>query len=235
MKFMLALFTLVIALLLGACAPHTPPPSPQPPSPVVPDIPVPQAPPEEGSLFQSTRHVSLVSDFRARRIGDVVTIVVEEDLKGAKDVRTQTQRKSDMNIGLSGIFGLEFNKQVQPRYGNAKVDAKNAIGGSSSSKFQGSGKTSRNASLSGTISARVVQVLPGGNLIVRGSRELRINNETQYLILTGVVRPQDIGPDNTVSSTRIGDARIEYTGGGVLSEKQNPAWFARILGLIALF
>ncbi len=200
-----------------------------------PSVPVQQEFPQEGSLFSSAYNPSLVSDFRARRVGDVVTIVVEEDLKGSKDVTTQTQRQSEMNIGLTGILGLDFKKRMEPRYEGTTIDATKAIGGSTTDKFQGTGKTSRNASLTGTISARVVQVLPGGNLLIQGSRELRINNETQYLILSGVVRPQDISPDNTISSTKIADARIEYTGGGMLSEKQRPAWFARLLGIIALF
>jgi len=197
----------------------------------------PPASTEEGSLFNKDRHVSLFSDFRARHVGDVVTIVIEEDLKGSKDVKTQTQRKSEMNVGLTGLLDLEWRKRLEPRYQrsptNAQIDASKAIGGSTTDKFDGSGKTSRDASLKGTVTARVIEVLPSGNLLIQGSRELRINNETQYLTLTGVVRPRDLGPDNTISSTRIADARIEYTGGGVLSEKQSPSWFARILGLMS--
>lgn len=190
--------------------------------------------PTEGSLFNPDQSGSLYEDFRARYVGDVVTILLEEDFRGAKNVKTQTDRKSEMNIGLTGILGLEFKRRVEPRY-NTSIDATKAIGGATKDAFQGSGKTSRDASLTGTISARVVEVLPDGNLRIEGTRELKINNESQYLILSGVIRPKDIGPDNTISSTRIGDARISYTGGGTLSEKQNPAWFARLLGLLALF
>lgn len=192
-------------------------------------------PAAEGSLFNPNLETSLYSDFRARHIGDVVTILIQENLKGSKDVNTQTARDSDMNVGLTGILGLEFDKRVGPRYPDATIDATKALGGSTADSFKGTGKTSTNASLTGTISARVVQLLPGRNLLIEGSRELRINNETQYLIISGVIRPQDLGPDNTVPSTRIADARIEYTGGGVLSEKQNPALFARILGAMAPF
>ncbi|OEU71293.1 MAG: hypothetical protein BA864_02365 [Desulfuromonadales bacterium C00003093] len=193
----------------------------------------------EGSLFNPNQNPSLIADFRARHVGDVVTILIKENLKGAKNVKTKTGRKSDMNIGLSGILGLEFEKRMYPHFENsppgAEVDATKAIGGSSTDNFDGSGNTSRDAFLTGTVSARILRVLPGGNLIVQGTRELKINNETQYLILSGVIRPQDIDADNTISSTRLADARIEYTGGGALSEKQSPAWFARILGMIALF
>ncbi len=225
----------VAAILTAGCAQNM-----QPPPPSLGMTRIPSPPPvqrqtlQEGSLYTSDRGASLISDFRARYVGDVITIVIAENLKGSKDVNTQTQRQSEMNVGLSGILGLDFRKRMEPKY-NATIDATKAIGGSTTDKFQGTGKTSRNASLTGTISARIVEVLPGGNLMIQGTRALRINNETQYLTLSGVVRPQDIAPDNTVSSTKIADAKIEYTGGGVLSEKQSPAWFARLLGLIALF
>ena len=238
--------SLILALLFlvaaGGCAPRrasTPAPpidmSPSSFNLMEPEPP----PPAEGSLFNPGRTSSLYSDFRARHVGDVITIVIDEDLKGSKDVKTQTQRKSEMNVGLTGLLGLEWRRRLEPRYknrpSNATVDPTKAIGGSTTSKFDGSGATSRNASLKGTVTARVIKVLPSGNLVIRGTRALRINNETQYLILTGIVRPRDLSADNTISSTRIADARIEYTGGGVLSEAQNPGWFGRLLGMMALF
>jgi len=221
-------------LILTGCASINPPQ----PLPVAPaslgSVPHERSAPAEGSLFDPNRTESLFEDFRARRTGDVVTILLEENFKGAKEVDTQTARDSDMNIGLTGIMGLEFKKRMEPHY-DTTIDATKAIGGSTKDSFKGSGKTTRDASLEGTISARIVDVLPDGNLLVQGSRELKINNESQYLILTGVIRPKDLAADNTISSTRIADARIAYTGGGTLSEKQNPAWFARLLGLIAPF
>lgn len=192
------------------------------------NIPIPQIPPREGSLFSASREGSLYSDFRARNVGDVVTILIAENLKAANDAATQTQKDSSANLGLTGILGLIFSK-------NSTVTPANTIGGSATDKYNGNGKSSRNASFTGTISARVAQVLPDGSLLVEGSRELKINNETQYLILSGVVRPKDLAPDNTVSSTRIADARIEYTGGGVLSDKQGPGWLVRLLDTVAPF
>lgn len=192
------------------------------------NIPVPQTPPMEGSLFTPGREGSLYSDFRARNVGDVVTILIAENLKAANDAATQTQKDSTANLGLTGILGLIFSK-------NSTVTPANAIGGSATDKYTGNGKSSRNASFTGTISARVAQVMPDGSLLIEGSRELKINNETQYLILSGIVRPKDLAPDNSVSSTRIADARIEYTGGGVLSDKQGPGWLVRLLDAVAPF
>ncbi|HID98198.1 MAG TPA: flagellar basal body L-ring protein FlgH [Thermodesulfobacteriaceae bacterium] len=189
----------------------------------------------EGSLFDPGQNPSLIADFRARQVGDVVTILIQEDLKGSKDVKTKSDRTSNLNIGLTGILGLEWNKQWQPNYPNQTVDATKALGGSTKSKFEGKGNTHRNTKLEGTVSARVIEILPGGNLLVQATRELRINNETQYLVLTGVVRPKDLGPDNTIPSTRLADARIEYTGSGVISENQKPGWLARIMTVVAPF
>ena len=185
--------------------------------------------PAEGALYTPGARTSLVGDFRARDVGDVITIIIQENLKGAKDVKTQTDRTSEYNLGLTGIMGLEFEKQTSPRYGNGNVQAKNAWGGSGTNKFSGSGKTSRDTSLSGSISARVVQVLPGGNIVIQGTRELNLNNETQYIFITGIVRPIDIQPDNTIKSTQIADARISYTGGGELSAMQSPGWVGQLL------
>ncbi|MEF3168687.1 MAG: flagellar basal body L-ring protein FlgH [Deltaproteobacteria bacterium] len=227
------MFCLLIGLLAGCAGTrHTPVPAIAPTT--LSHVPSAPSTPSEGALFNPNQSGSLFEDFRARYVGDVVTILLEEDFQGAKNVKTQTDRDSEMNVGLTGILGLDFKKRMEPRY-NTTIDATKAIGGATKDSFKGTGKTSRDASLTGTISSRVVEVLPDGNLRIEGTRELKINNESQYLILSGIIRPKDIGPDNTISSTRIGDARISYTGGGTLSEKQNPAWFARLLGLIAPF
>jgi len=225
----------VFSIILSGCVINNPPPITQTDDASFAPLPVVPSRPHEGSLFDPDAETSLVADFRAKRVGDVLTVKIEEDLKGAKDVRTKTDRKSEVNVGLTGVLGWEFNKRVGPRYPDEKVDAATAIGGMGSNKFDGQGQTSGDTSLSGTISVRVVKQLPGGNLLIRGSREISINNETQYVILTGIVRPADIEPGNIVSSTRIADARISYTGGGALSEMQHPGWLGRLMGIIAPF
>ncbi len=230
----LPLILLILSMLSG-CAINSPPPISQTNDASFAPLPVVPSRPHEGSLFDPDAETSLVADFRAKRVGDVLTVRIEEDLKGSKDVKTKTDRKSEVNVGLTGILGWEFNKRVKPRYPDEKVDAAKAIGGLGTNKFDGQGATSGDTSLSGTISVRVVKQLPGGNLLIRGSREISINNETQYVVLTGIVRPADIEPGNVVSSTRIADARISYTGGGVLSEMQHPGWLGRLMGIIAPF
>ncbi|MGQ9812207.1 MAG: flagellar basal body L-ring protein FlgH [Dissulfurimicrobium sp.] len=228
-KTMFFIGGMLFAAVMYGCAETTQPQRPQASGlSSLYNIPVPQTPPMEGSLFSADREGSLYSDFRARNVGDVVTILIAENLKAANDTATQTQKGSTANLGLTGILGLIFSK-------NSTVNPANAIGGSATDKYTGNGKSSRDASFTGTISARVVQVLPDGNLLIEGSRELKINAETHYLILSGVVRPKDLAPDNSVPSTRIADARIEYTGSGVLSDKQGPGWLVRLLDTVSPF
>ncbi|MDA8162123.1 MAG: flagellar basal body L-ring protein FlgH [Desulfobacteraceae bacterium] len=227
-RLTMAITAMTIAPLMFGCAAATPHNPPQLAPSSLYNISAPPPPPHEGSLFSPGREGSLYSDFRARNVGDVVTILIAENLKATNTANTQTQRKSSTNVGLTGILANIFSK-------NSTATPANAIGGATTDNFNGQGNTSRNASFTGTISARVVQVLPDGSLLIEGSREIKINNETQYLILSGVVRPKDLASDNTVSSTRIADARIEYTGGGVLAEKQSQGWLSRIVGIVAPF
>ena len=226
---------ILFLFLVSGCAVNQPPQITRNDDITFSPLPIKPSQPQEGSLFDPDVEGSLVADFRARRVGDVLTVKIEENLKGAKDVKTNTDKKSSVNVGLTGILGLEFNKRVSPRYSGQKVDATKAIGGLSENKFDSKGATSGDTSLSGTISVRVVKKLPGGNLFIRGTREITINNETQYVVLTGIVRPSDIDHNNVVSSTKIAEARISYSGGGQLSEMQHPGWLGRLLGIIAPF
>ena len=226
---------IILLLVIPGCSVNKPPRITRNDDITFSPLPIKPSQPREGSLFDPDVEGSLVADFRARRVGDVLTVKIEENLKGAKDVKTNTNKKSSVNVGLAGLLGLEFNKRVSPRYPGLKVDAAKAIGGLSENKFNSKGATSGDTSLSGTISVRVVKKLPGGNLFIRGTREITINNETQYVVLTGIVRPSDIDHDNVVSSTKIAEARITYSGGGQLSEMQHPGWLGRLMGIIAPF
>jgi flagellar L-ring protein precursor FlgH len=100
------------------------------------------------------------------------------------------------------------------------------------SEFEGSGTTGRSGSIAAVISVRIVEVMPNGNLKIAGSREISINNERQYITLTGFVRPADIPWNNTVLSTYISDARIVYSGSGVINDRQRPGWMLRILDAV---
>jgi len=104
--------------------------------------------------------------------------------------------------------------------------------GALTNSSSGSGTTSRTESMTAYITVRVMEVMPNGNLFIQGARDVRVNNETQHIILSGTIRPADISPDNTIISSYIGDASIEYTGSGALSDKQRPGWMTRFVDLV---
>ncbi len=222
------LLLLCIAALMG-CGPHKQEvawvPSPQPS--YIPSHPEPKA---EGSLWteEGGRNYFFV-DRKARWLNDVVTVKIVEMNVATKKASTESSRKSEIDAGIDTFFGapLHFGlKHIWP--GGFKPEVKAGI----ESDFEGSGTTSRSVNFVATITCRVVEVLPNGNLVIEGYREVKINREKEYIALSGIVRPEDIGPDNTVLSTAVADARIEYSGSGVLSDRQGPGFLTRVLDLI---
>lgn len=179
----------------------------------------------EGSLFNDEVQLDFFSDLKARQVGDIVTINIVENSNGQKNAQTSLGRNGSWNASL-GLFGVE-NKLRPPG-----LDLTQGIDTSYANRFSGSGATSRKETMTAQMSARVVQVLPNGHLIIRGSREVLLNNEKQYMILQGVIRPQDIDANNTIQSTYVADARIDYTGQGDLSGKQREGWLTRALSAI---
>jgi len=173
----------------------------------------------DGSLWSEDRPQSfLFSDFKAGRVGDVVTVRIVESSKGNKNASTKTEKDSSLSTSISAFFGMPSDKLSQA-----------SVGAETSEKHDGAGSTSRSSELTAVITARVIDVMPNGNLVIDGRREVVVNNETQLLYVTGIVRPEDIGPNNTVLSSYIADAKITYTGTGVVSDKQRVGWFVRLL------
>jgi len=188
----------------------------------------PPAPKTEGSLFSDSAHTDLFTDVRARDLGDIVTINIVESSKASKNSQTELSRNNGVKAGITALLGYE----TEIPHNKASFDPSTMISANYSSAFKGAGTTTRDESMTAQISARVVQILPNGNLVVRGSREIAVNHEKQYMIIQGVVRPEDISPDNTVLSSYIADARIEYTGRGDLSRQQRQGWLSRLIDVI---
>jgi flagellar L-ring protein precursor FlgH len=161
----------------------------------------------------------LFADLRARRVGDVLTIKVIENAEALKSASTKTSRDSSLSASVTSFFGAPLTV----------AGLKPEAAGSMKNDFEGSGTTQRKDTLVATLTAKVVDVLPQGLLRVEGYREVIINHERQYIILRGVVRPEDVGTDNTVLSSAVADAQIAYSGSGVVSDKQKPGWMGRIL------
>jgi flagellar L-ring protein FlgH len=165
-------------------------------------------------------------DQRAGFVGDIITIKIVEVSTASEKASTDTGRTSDIQAGITNLMGLETNNIP------SSINLSKMIGGGTKNSFSGSGETTRTGSLSATITARIVDVLPNGNLAVEGKRELYVNNEKKEILVQGIVRQKDIAYDNSILSTQIADAKIIYTGIGVVGEKQVPGWLARIVDIV---
>jgi len=180
---------------------------------------------------------NLFEDRKARRLNDLVTINVVENLSGSGTADTDTSRESTLDFELKNFFGMnnDFNLQnvfgLKDLYKGPNV-FEPVVSATSKSEHKGEGETNREGTLIATVTAKVIEVMPNGNLVVEGRKELTINNEKQILVLSGMVRPDDISSDNTVLSSKIADAQVYYVGDGVIQEKQSPGWMARTLDYI---
>ncbi len=170
----------------------------------------------------------LVEDFRARRVNDLLTINVLESISGSGAADTAAARTSSMDASVSGFFGAPLNLGLPNLYGKGNTFSP-SVSGSMENDFKGTGSTNRTGSIVGTITARVVEVMPNGTLSVESRKDITINNEKQVLVLKGSVRPEDISVTNTVLSNKVADAEIFLVGDGVLQDKQKQGWLVRIL------
>ena len=167
----------------------------------------------------------LALDTRARRVNDVLTIRVIESIAGAGSADSATSKDGSAGLSVSSLFGLESKL---PSF----IDPTSLVARAGNTDFQGRGTTTRAGELTALMSARVVDVLPNGDLVVEGIREIDINGDRQILALTGVVRVADISPDNVVLSPSIGQLRIRYFGEGLIRDNLKPGWIIRILNKI---
>lgn len=172
-----------------------------------------------GSIWQASSG-GLTEDLKARRKGDILTVVITETASASKSATTETERKSSISAGVPNLFGLETNMTGIRNW----MDLSKLINASAGSNFDGSGSTTRRENLNATISTRVVEVLPNGNFLIEGRRNVRVNHEDQIILLEGSVRPRDISSDNTINSSYVANARITYAGKGIISDRQQPGW-----------
>ena len=158
-------------------------------------------------------------------MGDIVTIKIAESSAATNKASTATDRNSSLSASVDAFFNAEKNYPADHPFFNPF----SRVAGGVESEFEGTGTTKRSGDLNAYITALVTQVLPNGNLVVTGSREVLINNENQIIQLTGVVRPRDISANNQVLSTFIADARISYSGTGVVNDRQKPGWLTNLV------
>ena len=178
--------------------------------------------PSNGAIFSTSSSGIFSSDRRAKKVGDILSVTLSETFSSNKAV-TNSSGKTDTIGAEVGPTGILRNFA--------------GLGGSASktNSFSGSMATNQSNSLSGTLSATVVRVFPNGNLEIKGQKKLRITEGTEYIRLSGIIRPQDISTTNSVSSAKIAEAQIEYVGAGILDSATKPGWGSIIFRAISPF
>lgn len=238
------IFTLWVVGLTGCAATRqTLPPvaekMPSKPTMQIKAEPLPPPPEFQGSLYAAGSSFNdLFIDTKARKVGDIVTVKISESSKATNSADTKTGRTSSLEAGIDTLFGTEdwyrdkVLKNIPSNLPKPDPFGNPSVKGSMSSDFDGSGSTSRSGDLSAFITCRVTQVLRNGNLLIVGSREVLVNHETQMIILSGVIRPRDINDDNVILSTFVSDAKIAYSGSGIVNDRQRPGWLANLLNSV---
>lgn len=190
--------------------------------------PVVVAPENAGAIYQPGHSVALFEDLKARRVGDTLTIVLTETTSASKNAKTNTKKENSVNVSNPTILGSspQFNAPgILPLASNRGNTLE--VGLDSTKEFKGQADSSQGNSLSGSVTVTVAEVLPNGNLVVRGEKRLALNQGEEFIRIAGIVRPIDIRADNSILSTQIADARISYTGKGALADTNNMGWLAR--------
>ena len=194
------------------------PREPQPlPAPVT-AAPPPAAEPAPGAIFQSGREVAWLEDLKAHRVGDIITIRLQEATQASKTSSTKTKKDTSVANAAPTLLGRGVTSGGTPLLANS-LDG--------TQQFQGDGSSSQSNSLDGSITVTVIDRLPNGNLVLQGEKWLTLNQGDEFIRITGVVRPSDIGTDNTVTSDKIANARISYSGRGTLANTNRAGWLAR--------
>ena len=211
---------LISVLLVSGCAQRMLPPQPNDPyyAPVIPGEDKSQTATmvKAGALFNQNQVSFLYSDRRASTIGDLITVTLNERTNASKNADTEI-KNNDTNELAPTISGRI------PSYGGNPI----SYSFDKNKQFKAEADSAQANSLSGTITVTVAQVLPNGNLLVKGEKWLTLNQGNEYIRLTGIIRPEDISTENTISSTRVANARISYSGTGDLDESNKMGWLSR--------
>lgn len=194
-------------------------------------MPMPAAEPasyQPNSLFRSDAR-GFFKDQRASKVGDILTVLVTIDDRAQIGNSSSTSRTSGNTAGVGGVMGSIFNAVVPDVSADAAISTNSGVNNS------GNGSVNRSERVTTQVAAVVTQILPNGNLVIEGRQEVRVNFEVRDLIVAGIVRPEDIGSDNTIPSTKIAEARIAYGGRGQITDVQQPRYGQQILDAILPF
>ncbi|MCP4159596.1 MAG: flagellar basal body L-ring protein FlgH [Deltaproteobacteria bacterium] len=181
-------------------------------------------PAAEGSLWTDTGNMLFI-DKKAKKVGDTIMVEIMENSTSSIGAGTNSNRASNSNAKTGALFG--YMKKLKEKAPG--IDPENLINQQYASDFAGKGSSNRSGSITASVAARIVSILPNGNIMIYGKRELKVNSETQIITISGIVRPSDIDSTNKVKSTYIADAKIEYSGFGTVGDNQKNGWFSRVI------
>lgn len=186
--------------------------------------------PATGSIY-SEAQPGFLEDTRALRVGDIVLIRINEHADAQGGAHTNLKKETNREAGVDAFMGLV--PAIQKAYPD--IDPTKLLAMASKSGFNGEGTTQRAGTLNGLVGVHVKQELPNGDLYVEGTKVVMINHEEYHLYISGVLRPSDIAPDNSVDSSLIADARVEFTGRGDIDDQVNRGWLTKVLDFINPF
>lgn len=193
-------------------------------------LPLPLSHAGNGSLWKPETGNLLLSDNRARRVGDIVTVVVQESNEAAKANNTKTSKKTGINASISSFLFGAAQDRFLTRGGKYPAMAMN-----SDNSFDGGGTIANSERINARIAVRVVEVLPNGNLTLEGRRSTMVAGEQQEAILRGIIRQEDLQPDNSVFSYNVADANLKFVSKGTVSDSQRRGWFTKIFEKVTPF
>jgi flagellar L-ring protein precursor FlgH len=203
-------------VLLSGCGLF--PAKPHKPEPAVVRVLPPPTPRTEGAIYQAGQQMELFADLKARRVGDILTIRLNETTAASKNAVTKTTKATAVANSGPTIFGKTITTKGIPILNTSM---------SGNDSFDGEGASTQSNSLAGSLTVTVVDVQANGNLVVQGDKTLKLNQGDEFVHVAGVVRPADIATDNTVTSDKIADAHISYSGKGVTDSSNRMGWLAR--------
>lgn len=212
-----ALAATVAILLLSGCVVHQPVAPGDPYYAPVLSPSTPAQKPANGSLYSPNSAMDLFSDNKALRVGDIITVVLQERTSSKKSSNIGVTKDNDIAQGSSTVFG------TTPGLGNLGL----GLDVQAEREFKGEADSDQSNQLTGSITVTVVDVYPNGTLSIRGEKWMTLNRGDEYIRVSGLVRPDDIGPDNTVVSTKIANAHISYSGEGEFADSQKMGWLTQ--------
>ncbi len=207
---------LLLSALVSACGMI--PAKDHKPEPVVARVLPPPTPRTEGAIYQAGQQMELFADLKARRVGDVLTIVLNESTNASKNAITKTAKTTTVANSAPTLFGQSMTIKGAPILSAT-------LNGADS--FDGEGSSTQSNSLAGSLTVTVVDVQANGNLVVQGDKTLKLNQGDEFVHISGVIRTADIATNNTVTSDKLADAKISYSGKGVVDSSNRMGWLAR--------